>query len=175
LAPYRSAVVDAQRGRQGGSSDETNEERLDRELIELLNELRVALPGVQVLFAFLLTVPFSQRFETLSSGTTDVYFAAVICSALASILLIAPAAHHRLRFRGHDKEQLLRFANVMALAGLFMLALALGAAAYIVADAIYGIGRARLVAGFLAGGAAFFWFVLPMLYARGDRRPNPSD
>ena len=90
-------------------SDEGPQERLDRELMELLNEL--TLPGVQVLFAFLLTVPFSQRFEQLSDRTVDIYFAAVITSAIASVLLIAPAAHHRLRFRNRAKEQMIRVAT----------------------------------------------------------------
>src|SRR4051794_29763881 len=161
--------------RSGGAPGESKEERLDRELIELLNELRVVLPGIQVLFAFLLTVPFSQRFSQLGDRTVDIYFGAVICSALASILLIAPAAHHRLRFRGHDKEQLIRFGNAMALGGLALLALALGAAAYVVADMIYGVGRARLVAALLGFCAALFWFVLPLLYGRNERRPARSD
>ena len=142
--------------------------RLDRELMELLNELRVTLPGVQVLFAFLLTVPFSQRFEQLSDATVDVYFGAVISSAIASVLLIAPAAHHRLRFRDRAKEQLIRVANAMAVIGMMFLAAALGASVYVVADLIYDGGRARLAAGLIAGGAAVIWFVLPLLY-RSER------
>ena len=74
--------------------------RRDRELIELLNELRVAMPGVQVLFAFLLIVPFSSGYPKMTGLQRDVYFVAFLCAAVATILLIAPSAHHRLRFRG---------------------------------------------------------------------------
>jgi hypothetical protein len=145
-------------------------ERLDRELMELLNELRVTLPGVQVLFAFLLTVPFTQRFNQLSDRTVDVYFAAVIASALTSILLIAPAAHHRARFRGGTRPAMIRVANVMALLGMICLSVALGAAVYVVADLVYG-GNARLAAAGVTGGAAIIWFVIPLFYPREQRRP----
>jgi hypothetical protein len=149
--------------------DEHEGERLDRELIELLQELRVALPGVQVLFAFLLTVPFSQRFEELSDGTVDVYFAAVIASAIASILLIAPAAHHRLRFRDRAKAQMIRTGNLMALLGTISLAVALGASVYVVADLVYGGGAAGWAAAGLTGGAALIWFAVPFFY-RSEKR-----
>ena len=145
-------------------SDEGPQERLDRELMELLNELRVTLPGVQVLFAFLLTVPFSQRFEQLSDRTVDIYFAAVITSAIASVLLIAPAAHHRSRFRDRTKAQMIRVANLMALLGMGSLALALGLAVYVVADLVYGGGNAGLAAAAVSGAAALIWFVLPLFY-----------
>ena len=143
-------------------SDEGPQERLDRELMEL-NELRVTLPGVQVLFAFLLTVPFSQRFEQLSDRTVDIYFAAVITSAIASVLLIAPAAHHRLRFRNRAKEQMIRVA-MLALLGAGSLAVALGLAVYVVYDLVYGGGNARLAAAAVSGAAALIWFVLPLFY-----------
>src|SRR5437588_7891756 len=92
--------------------------RLNRELIELLNELRVGLPGVQVLFAFLLTVPFTQRFSRLDSIQRDIYFLAVLSTALASAFLIAPSAYHRLRWRQRDKERMLETSNHMAVIGL---------------------------------------------------------
>ena len=152
-------------------SDEGAQERLDRELMELLNELRVTIPGVQVLFAFLLTVPFSQRFEQLSDRTVDIYFAAVLTSAVASILLIAPAAHHRLRFRDRAKEQMIRTANLMALLGMGSLALALGLAVYVVADLVYGGGNARLAAAVVSGAAALIWFVLPHFYRSDHPKP----
>ena len=97
---------------------------------------------MQVLFAFLLTVPFTQRFGELSDRTVDVYFAAVIASVVASILLIAPAAHHRMRFRGGTRPEMIRVANVMALARYDRVSVALGAAVYVVADLVYG-GKAR--------------------------------
>ena len=91
-------------GAQGNRSDENQSERIDRELIELLNELRVALPGVQVLFAFLLTVPFSQGFVKTTQFQRDLLFGVLAATAISAALLIAPSAWHRLRFRQRDKE-----------------------------------------------------------------------
>src|SRR3954463_12147179 len=102
-------------------AEETRKERIDRELIELLNELRVALPGVQVLFAFLLAIPFQQGFERIGDGDRRVYFTAVVPTSLASAFLIAPSAHHRMRFRSKSKEQLLVAASVYAIIGLAFL------------------------------------------------------
>src|SRR5688572_7903121 len=100
-------------GRRSGSesSAESRKERVDRELIELLNELRVALPGVQFLFAFLLIVPFQQTREQLTDFQRDVYFVSLLAAAVATVLLIAPAAQHRILFRQKDKEKLLRRSN----------------------------------------------------------------
>ncbi len=89
-------------------AEETHEERVNRELIELLNELRVALPGVQVLFAFLLAVPFSQRFAETTELQRDTYMVALLSTLAGSVFLIAPTAYHRIRFRDRDKEALLR-------------------------------------------------------------------
>src|SRR6476660_1649211 len=96
---------------------ESDKERLDRELIELLNELRVALPGVQVLFAFLLGLPFTQRFEQITGATEVMYVVSLVSAAAASAFLIAPSAHHRLRWRSRDKEHLLRTSNRQAIVG----------------------------------------------------------
>src|SRR4051794_2629938 len=103
---------------------ETEKERVDRELIELLNELRVALPGVQVLFAFLLTVPFSQRFGTLDSSLRRELFLALLLTALSISFLIAPSANHRMRFRQQAKEALVKFGSAFSLIGLALLAAA---------------------------------------------------
>src|SRR3712207_6753340 len=96
---------------------EDRQARTARELIELLNELRVALPGVQVLFAFLLTVPFAQRFAQITATQKKVYFASVLCVALATAFLIAPTAYHRIQFRERDKEQMLITSNHFAIVG----------------------------------------------------------
>src|SRR2546421_6407122 len=101
--------------------DETEHERVDRNLTELLGELRVALPGVQVLFAFLLTVPFQQRFQTASTFEKNVYFVALCSAALASILLIAPSAYHRVEFRLQDKAHIVDVANRFAVVGFAFL------------------------------------------------------
>lgn len=106
-------------------AEEDQKERVDRELIELLNELRVALPGVQVLFAFLLTVPFTERFGRATALQRSVYFATLLLTTASSVLLIAPTPYHRLRFRAPDKEQLLFTSNRLAIVGLGLLASAM--------------------------------------------------
>lgn len=119
-------------------SGESQKERVDRELLELLNELRVALPGVQVLFAFLLTVPFAQRFAESTDFQRDAYFVTLLSAAVASALLIAPAAQHRVLFRSPDKENLLRRSNRYAAAGIAVLGIAICAAVLLVVDFIFG-------------------------------------
>jgi hypothetical protein len=136
--------------------------RLNRELIELLNELRVGLPGVQVLFAFLLTVPFTQRFSRLDGIQRDVYFLAVLATALASAFLIAPSAYHRLRWRQREKEQMLETSNHMAVIGLAFLALAISAVVYVITSVVYGRGAAAGVAAGMAGVVTWLWFGLPL-------------
>src|SRR4029450_1625556 len=101
--------------------EESEEERADRNLSDLLQELRVALPGVQVLFAFLLTVPFTQRFDSLSEFEKDLYFGVLISVALATVLLVAPTAGHRILFRRQQKEFIVSLSNRLALAGLLLL------------------------------------------------------
>jgi hypothetical protein len=152
---------------------EDKAQRINRELIELLNELRVALPGVQVLFAFLLTVPFSERFDRLDAADRRIYFAAVLLTAAATLFLIAPTAHHRLRFREGVKEQLLRVSNVFAVIGLVLLAAAMCAVTYVITDVLYSGGAAATVAAILVGSFAIIWFVVPLLYRR-DRTPPAS-
>jgi hypothetical protein len=158
-------------GEQTVKEDESPGERANRELIELLNELRVALPGVQVLFAFLLTVPFTQRFGELGPGDRRVYCVAVVATAVATVLLIAPTAHHRLRFREGIKEHLLLVSNVLAVAGLVLMALAITAVTYIIADMLYAGRTAAITAACLAGAFALAWFVLPFVYRE---RPTPA-
>jgi hypothetical protein len=147
-------------GRRGGR--ERSGEDLDRELIELLNELRVALPGVQVLFAFLLVLPFQRRFETLGDGDRAVYFGAFLLTALASALLIAPSAYHRLRWRAGDKEHMLRTSNRLAIAGSVFLAGAIACTVYLITDVLYGT-TAAVGAAIVAGAVyAWFWYGLPL-------------
>jgi putative flippase GtrA len=145
---------------------ESEKERLDRELIELLNELRVALPGVQVLFAFLLTLPFTNRFERLSSADRAIYFVALVLSVVASGFLIAPSAHHRLRFRDRAKEELIRAGNRMAILGLVCLAAAIAACLSVIADVLYGdVVRIPVTAAALLW-LGVLWFAVPRWYAR---------
>jgi hypothetical protein len=157
-------------GRQGGQSHEDKSERIDRELIELLNELRVALPGVQVLFAFLLTVPFSQGFVKTTEFQRDLLFGVLASTAVSAALLIAPSAWHRLRFRQHDKEVILFVSNWMAVAGLGFLALAMVGAVMLIANYVFS-DTLTVVSGIVAfvifGG---LWYVLPLA-----RRVEQSD
>ena len=118
-------------------AEESKEERIDRELIELLNELRVVLPGVQVLFAFLLAVPFSQRFAQVTDLQKDAYMVALLCTVGGTVFLIAPASFHRIRFRDRDKEQLLFISNHFAIAGTVFLAAAMTAAVFLVTDLLF--------------------------------------
>jgi hypothetical protein len=142
----------------------SGEERhdLDRELIELLNELRVALPGVQVLFAFLFAVPFASGWERVTDLQRDVFFIAFVATAASSILLIAPSAHHRLRWREGDKERILRTANRLAIAGIAFLALGMTAAVFLIADILFKGWWAGLTAALVAAGFAWFWYGLPL-------------
>ncbi len=139
-----------------------NKSRHDRELIELLNELRVALPGVQVLFAFLLTVAFSQRFVDVTSSQRRIYYVGVLCAATATAFLIAPSAFHRIQFREGDKEWLVRISNRLAVAGLFFLACSVCCVVYLISDFVFG-GIITLVS--TVGSVVLFsllWFVLPL-------------
>ena len=145
---------------------ETEHERLDRELIELLNELRVALPGVQVLFAFLLTVPFSQRFGTFSSDDRRTYFIAVLLTALSTAFLIAPSAHHRMRFRDRAKAAIVKVGNACTILGLAFLAGAVGTSLHLVTKVLYDSDTAAIVAGLVTGGTAVLWFLVPRLLPR---------
>jgi hypothetical protein len=142
--------------------DETKEERLDRELEELLQELRLALPGVQILFAFLLVVPFNQRFTEADDLQRDVWFAALLLTLGAVACLIAPTAYHRIRFRDHDKEHLVRTGTWLALTGLAFLATALSASAFFVTGLVFSDRAAAAVAAIAVGIMGGLWFGLPL-------------
>lgn len=159
----------------GGSEGETRKERIDRELIELLNELRVALPGVQFLFAFLLVVPFQQKFGQTTGFQHGVYFIALAAAALATALLIAPAAQHRILFRQHDKEKLLQRSNRSALVGLFALGVAICSALLLVVDALFSLALAWITAGALAALLAWWWLAVPLWHRAHNEQDDPPD
>jgi Family of unknown function (DUF6328) len=139
-----------------------NESRHDRELIELLQELRVALPGVQVLFAFLLTVPFSQGFKGVTDPQQTAYFISLCCAAIATVLFIAPTTFHRIRFRDRDKESLIRFSNGAALTATVFLALAITSALYMITDFIFSGALGPVVAALFGGFAVVLWYGVPL-------------
>jgi hypothetical protein len=146
---------------------EDRKERVDRELIELLNEIRVALPGAQVLFAFLLTLPFTQRFGSLGPVDRGAYFAAFICTAVGTSMLMAPTMHHRLRFREHDKERMLLGFNTLILAGSVFLAAAIALSVYVVTGMLFQATWASVTGAAIAAWLAVLWYVLPLLQRRG--------
>src|SRR4051794_30468984 len=140
---------------------ETHKERINRELIELLNELRVALPGVQFLFAFLLIVPFQQTAAKISDFQRDVYYIALVSAAVATALLIAPAAQHRVLFRQKEKEALLRRSSRSAYAGILVLALAVVSALLLVVDVLLSRTLAWATAGGVGALLAWWWVAVP--------------
>jgi hypothetical protein len=139
-----------------------SKEDLNRELIELLNELRVALPGVQVLFAFLLAVPFANGWKRVTDFQRDVFFVAFLCTTAATALLIAPSAYHRIRWRDHDKEHMLVTANRLTIAGLGMLALAIAASVFLITDLLFDLWEAIVVTSVVGVGFAWLWYGLPL-------------
>jgi glucose-6-phosphate-specific signal transduction histidine kinase len=149
---------------------ESAEQRHNRELIELLNELRVALPGVQVLFAFLLAVPFANGFPKLNGTQRDVFFAAFLAAALSTALLIAPSSYHRLRWRQHDKERMLVVSNRLTIAGLFFLAVAITCAVYVITDFLFHRTWAAIFTALVGAAFLVFWYGLPLGAAIRDHR-----
>ena len=142
--------------------EETEEERADRNLSDLLQELRVALPGVQVLFAFLLTVPFSQRFEDLTTFQKDLFYGVLISVSLATVLLVAPTAGHRILFRRQQKEYIVTLANRLVLVGLGLLAVAMCGAIALIGDFMFGAATAIVSTAIIAAAFAVFWFGGPL-------------
>jgi Family of unknown function (DUF6328) len=152
-----------------GPDDRGREERKrDRQMIELLNELRVALPGVQILFAFLLTVPFSQRFGDLTLFQRDVFYITLIATTLSTACLIAPSAAHRLRFHQGERTWIIESANTMMIAGLAFLAIALGCSVLLITDLIFDGARVWIYSGAVLLVIVGLWFVRPLArHARG--------
>jgi hypothetical protein len=156
-----------------GDGDESRSERVNRELIELINELRVALVGVQVLFAFLLAVPFAQGFADVTSFQKSLYFVVLCSTAIASALLVAPSAYHRINFRAKDKEQMLRTSNGLMIGGLVFVAVSIIGAVVLVADFIYGSTTTTAICA-VAGIVLFagLWFLLPVVKRDPEQTPD---
>ena len=161
-------------GKSQDDDDESHSERVNRELIELINELRVALVGVQVLFAFLLAVPFAQGFVKTTVFQKDLFFVVLCSTAIASALMVAPSAYHRINFRAKDKEQMLRTSNWLMISGLAFLAVSIIGAVVLVADYLYD-STGTTVACALVGVALFagLWFALSLI--RRDPQVQPDN
>jgi preprotein translocase subunit Sss1 len=149
--------------------DESESERNSRRLLELLQEVRVATAGVQILFGFLLAVPFQQGFEQISSFQKHIYLVVLICTALSSALLIAPTALHRLLFRQGHKPQIIEYANRMVILGLVLLAVAMIGVVLLLTHEIFG--PAAAIAVTVPIGLVFLltWFVIPLARREGPR------
>jgi uncharacterized integral membrane protein len=156
----------------GSGRQETETERLDRNLNELLQELRVALPGVQVLFAFLLTIPFNKRFPELTSAQERIYLATLLSTMVSTVLLITPTAYHRLTFRKQQKEHLVLIANRAAIVGLGFLALAMTGVVLLVTDFLFSTVVTVVCTTFAALLFATLWYGLP-LYRRASFEEEP--
>ncbi len=145
---------------------ETEQERIDRNLGDLLQELRVAFPGVQLLFAFLLVVPFQQGWETVDGAEKHVYYVALLLTAISSICFIAPTARHRLRFRARDLRWVVDSSNRLMVAGLICLGGAIAAALLLITMVVFGDGFAIAVCAVFAVGIVWAWFGAPLLRER---------
>jgi hypothetical protein len=149
-------------------SEESEKERVDRELGELLEEVRVAIPGAEVLFAFLLGVAFTERLGEATSMQRNVYFATLLCTAAATALLIAPSAYHRIGFREVDKAQMLFSATRMMIGSLVLLLVAVSGAVFLVGDILYSSRTAAIAGALIAGWFVAFWFALPLVRRARD-------
>jgi hypothetical protein len=157
---------------------ETHKERVDRELIEVLNELRVVLPGVQVLFGFLLVVPFQTGFAQATELERAIYYVAFVAAALASVMLIAPSTYHRLRFREANKEDLVVWSGRLLLGGTAALAVGLAATVFLITDVLLGNGPGIVAAVVGAIVVVGLWFVFPLTHRSrpdGDERERDED
>jgi FtsH-binding integral membrane protein len=155
--------------------DESQRERLNRNLDQLLQELRVALPGVQVLFAFLLAVPFASRFDKVDQFERVVFFIALLFAALAVVLLMAPSIQHRILFRHDEKHFLVHLGTALAIAGMTSLACAMTLSVVLVADVLYGLWAALIAGGVTVIAFGVIWYAIPIDRRRhaGPARDDP--
>jgi cation transport ATPase len=150
-------VPDTEPAEEADRSDE-EQQRLNRQMTELLNELRVAMPGVQVLFAFLLAVPFQQRFETVNAFQRDVYLFTLLAAATATAFLVAPSAYHRIAFQEHEKERIIWMGTRQFVCGIVALAVAMTGAVLLVTDVLFQAATSIVVVGCVAAVFAWLWF-----------------
>jgi cation transport ATPase len=143
-------------------AERRTKEELDQEWGELVEEHRLAMPGVQVLFGFLLILPFQNRFEGLTTNQEYVYFSALLCATIAAVLLITPTAAHRIRWRQADKEALLRLATKTAIAATVFMAAAMTASVYLITDYLFGEPATAIVTSLVAGAFILFWYAFPL-------------
>ncbi|HEY7075495.1 MAG TPA: DUF6328 family protein [Solirubrobacteraceae bacterium] len=148
-------------------------EKRDRQMIELLNELRVALPGVQILFGFLLTVPFAQGFQHVTPTQKTLFYASLLATAVSTVCLIAPSATHRLRFHKSDRAYLIETANKYLIAGLAFLAVAIVLALVMITDVLYQGSAMFAFPAAIALLLLGLWFVRPLVRTARGRSSGP--
>jgi hypothetical protein len=147
---------------------EEEQERLNRRLMELLNEIRVAMPGVQVLFGFLLAVPFQQRFGAATAFQRNVYFATLMASAIATALFIAPSAYHRVMLGQGERPHIIMVGTRLFILGLVALALAMNGAVLLVTDVLFGTATVVVTVVVIASVFAWLWFAMGLLRRRRE-------
>jgi hypothetical protein len=169
--------VVTENGREYYQRDESTAHRLDRNYSELLQELRVAQMGVQILFAFLLGIAFQQRFATIDDFQRDVYLVTLVCAALSAAFFIAPVAMHRAMFRRHLKDELVALTGRFAVAGLVFLAIAMLGALLLIVDFVLNRTAAVIMTSATAIVFGYLWYLLPMRWRRqaGADVPPPGD
>jgi Family of unknown function (DUF6328) len=164
--------VDVHQGRPSPTNDRTEEEqqRLNRQLQELLNEMRVAMPGVQVLFGFLLAVPFQQGFKTITDSQRLTYFGTLLAAAVATAFLIAPTAYHRIMFEQHDKPRIIHVGSRQFIIGLVALAVAMNGAVALVTDLVFKGETLVVTVAVTVSLFAWLWFGLGLVRRLSGRR-----
>jgi hypothetical protein len=160
----------AQRRVEAEQERESVKARLEREHTELLHELRALIPGAQVLFGFLLAIRFTGQFGDINDTQKYVYYFALLATSTALVCFMAPAAHHRIRFRAGDKEYMIQKANREAIAGTVAIALAFTSVLFVVTDLVFGTPEAVLAAVVLFSVVAWRWWALALYRAWQDRR-----
>jgi len=163
-------VVDGDDSTAAPGPAESDDARQNRQLTELLNELRIALPGVQMMFGFLLAVPFSARFAQISSNQQGLYYTAFLTAAAASVCFIAPTAFHRIVWQRGAKRRLLGVSNVLAIVGTVFLAVAITAVVLFITSYLYGSSLAAVVGGLAVAAFVALWYVLPIAVRLGAYR-----
>ncbi len=148
------------------ADEETEKERVEREYCELLDEIRIALPGGEVMLGFLLTAPFSDRFSNLTEAQKLIYLVSLLCVAAATALLLAPTAYHRIRFRAGDKPWITRRGNALVIAAMIAMVPGIAGTMFVVTDVIFSRVAAALVSGGTAAFLVGLWFAVPLLRRR---------
>ncbi len=158
------------RGRESNETglNETKAERLEREHEQLFHELRSIIPGAEVQFAFLLTVAFTQRFESLTDVQRTVYYVTFLCAAASLILLLAPSSFHRVRFRHRDKEAMMRSANVEVLAALVLISFSIAGTVLLISDLMFSLSVAVVASAAAWLAASTLWWGYPLLRTQHD-------